>query len=447
MPWQRYVVDVALEVDPVTGEWVYDNVTVTVPRQAGKTTLMRPVILHRMGRVPDARVFMAAQSRDKARARWMDLTKDVKRSVLWRDVHRKVGNMNEELRWIPNDSTVVPIAPNGDGMHGETPDLIAIDELWWYDALRAATLQEAYVPGFTTKSGQAWKYSTAGTSKSWWLNTARATGRAAVEAGVTRGVAYFEWSLPDEIDGVPIEELDDERLVQACIDWNPSTLVRPASIVSAWTDLNDRSRFVRMYGNRTQEDQTLSWRAVDRLVWEGSTNLRPIPRSVPVALGFMCDDDNREASVSAAYRDESGRMWTELIKTGIGTQWVAGWVAARLERHDINQVATVAVGASRDVADALERAGVNVLKVQSWDYSAACSRHGEQLKDGLWKHRGEEALTSAARRARTRRVGAKGRAWDTDDEPITALESQTVAGWAFDHAPEPEKPLPKFWIG
>lgn len=430
----------------MSGEWVYDNVTITVPRQAGKTTLMRPVILHRMGRVPDARVFMAAQSRDKARARWMDLTKDVKRSVLWRDVHRKVGNMNEELRWKPNDSTVVPIAPNGEGMHGETPDLIAIDELWWYDADRAATLQEAYVPGFTTKSGQAWKYSTAGTSKSWWLNTSRATGRAAVDAGVTSGIAYFEWSLPDEIDGLPVEDLPDAALVQACIDWNPSTLLRPASVHSAFAEL-DRSLFIRAYGNRTHEDSLLLWRAITQPVWADATQLRPIPADAPVALGFMCDEDGREASVSASWRDESGVMRTELIKSAVGTEWVAGYVAARRERHSILEVATLSVGPSRDVADRLEKDGHRVLKVQSWDYSAACSRHAEQMKAGTWKHRGEPELTTAASRARTRRVGPKAWAWDGEGNPITTIESQTLAGWAFDHAPEPAKPLPAFWMG
>lgn len=446
MPWQRLVVDVALEVDPDTGEWIYDNVTITVPRQAGKTTLMRPVILHRMGRLEDARVFMAAQSRDKARSRWMDLTNDVKRSILWRDVHRKIGNMNEELRWKPNDSTVVPIAPNGDGMHGETPDLLAIDELWWYTADRAKLLQAAYVPGFLTKSAQAWKYSTAGTAKSWWLNTARATGRAAVEAGVTAGTAYFEWSLPDTIGGVAIDELAADKLVQACIDAHPSTMVRPASVWSAWTDLADRQEFIRAYANRTAEDADEMWQAIPKHVWESGISLRKIPADVPVALGFECHEDALESSVFAAWRDPQGQMLTELLATRPGTQWVAGFVTAKRERNKISQVASPAFGASREVADALERAGTPVLKVQTWDYGAACDRHFEQLKEGRWLHRGEPGSTSAASRTRWRKSG-KSRMWADNGDPATALPAQTLAGWAYDHAPEPEKPLPKFWMG
>jgi hypothetical protein len=36
MPWQRYVADVALEIDPETGLLAYRGVDVTVPRQSGR---------------------------------------------------------------------------------------------------------------------------------------------------------------------------------------------------------------------------------------------------------------------------------------------------------------------------------------------------------------------------------------------------------------------------
>src|SRR6266567_9250698 len=47
MPWQRYVADVALEVNPATGLLVYREVRVTVPRQSGKTTLDLAVSVQR----------------------------------------------------------------------------------------------------------------------------------------------------------------------------------------------------------------------------------------------------------------------------------------------------------------------------------------------------------------------------------------------------------------
>ena len=47
MPWQQRVADTALEVDPGTGRLAYREVTLTVPRQSGKTTLILALAVHR----------------------------------------------------------------------------------------------------------------------------------------------------------------------------------------------------------------------------------------------------------------------------------------------------------------------------------------------------------------------------------------------------------------
>ena len=47
-PWQRYVVDVALEVDPDTGLLSYDTISLSVGRRSGKTLLLFLMALRRM---------------------------------------------------------------------------------------------------------------------------------------------------------------------------------------------------------------------------------------------------------------------------------------------------------------------------------------------------------------------------------------------------------------
>ena len=47
MPWQQHVADVALELDPETGELYYEEVVITVPRQSGKTTLLIALMVWR----------------------------------------------------------------------------------------------------------------------------------------------------------------------------------------------------------------------------------------------------------------------------------------------------------------------------------------------------------------------------------------------------------------
>ena len=46
MPWQRLVVDTALEVD-AEGTPIYSQVTVQVPRQSGKSSLVLALMVHR----------------------------------------------------------------------------------------------------------------------------------------------------------------------------------------------------------------------------------------------------------------------------------------------------------------------------------------------------------------------------------------------------------------
>jgi hypothetical protein len=326
MPWQRYVWDVALEVqseaagDPSPGEWAYDDAMVTVERQAGKTTGIRPVIVHRCGSIRQARAFMTAQKRDKARARWMDATDDLLSSPLGLDVKRKVSIGHEELRWLRNHSTFQPFAPNEDDMHGETPDLVVVDELWAFDHDRAKALIAAYRPGFTTKDAQVWKLSTAGTPESWWLNSGRRAGRKAVDEGRRRGTFYYEHSLPDEVGGIPLEDLTDAQLVQACIDNHPALgwTLRPASLWSAFAEMDgDRNEFLRAYGNRTAEDSSKLWQAIAETVWLGAASPARIPADARVSLGVEVDPDRREASVSAGFRVH-GRMTAEVLRSEPG---------------------------------------------------------------------------------------------------------------------------------
>lgn len=475
MPHQQAFVDVFLEVqseaagDPDPGSWAYEDATETIQRRGGKTSTISPVIAHRAHMIDRARMFMTAQNRDKARSRWLDVTEDILGTALRSDVRRKIGNMNEELRWPRNGSTFVPFAPNEDGLHSETPDLVLVDELWAFDAEQARAIKAGYVPAFATNPGQALKMSTAGTPKSAWLNDEIAAGRKAVEAGVRLTKMYVEYGLPDLVDGVPVDELSPERLVEACIDWHPSVchtpgcegprnrrpcphgfIVRPSRIRAAYTEMNDRSEFTRAYGNRATGTVSDLWRALDREMWTAATKLTPIPSDAPVGLGFDVDPERREGSISAGHRDAAGRMWVEQLKTDPGTRWVAGTLLGYCERNRPRAVAVNNAGPARDIADEvakpLEEMGVALLRVQQWDYAAACNRHYDELKAGTWFHRGEAAVTGAASVVDWRTSG-QSRMWARVGDPITALVGQTLAGWAFDHAPEPEKPLPKFWMG
>src|SRR4051812_41305730 len=73
MPWQRDVIDVAMEVNPATGRLAYREVGLTVPRQSGKTSLILATAVHRaLGFGRRQNISYAAQTRQDARKKWED---------------------------------------------------------------------------------------------------------------------------------------------------------------------------------------------------------------------------------------------------------------------------------------------------------------------------------------------------------------------------------------
>lgn len=449
--------------DPEPGEWAYDDGTALLERRAGKTSLCAPVVTHRQRLVERAQMFMTAQTRDKARRRWIDITDDLMGSVLRGDVKRKTSIGHEELRWPATNGLLVPFAPNEDGLHSETPDFVLVDELWAFDAEQARGIKAGYVPAFATSSGQALKMSTAGTDKSTWLNEERAAGRAAVEAGLRLGRFYYEHSLPDRVDGVRIKDLDDDALIEACVANHPAVChfpgcvgprrrlpcphgftVRPAAIRSAWLAMNDRAEFIRAYGNRSAADLSALWTALEESVWGDQVDATAgIPVDAPARFGVWVDEDGLDAAVSSGWRDELGRMHVESIERRDGIRWVRHWFVEKESRRT-TPVAVPNVGAARDVADELEGVGVPVLRVSQADVAAAVSRHRQELKAGMWWHQVNTEATAAAAAVGLRKSGG-GQVWDRPGESISLVGSQTLAGWGFDHAPEVR--LSKFGMG
>lgn len=466
MPHQREIVDVFLEVqseeadDPEPGEWAYDNGTALLERRAGKTAIQSPLVTHRARLVERASMFMTAQNRDKARRRWMDITDDLLASPLKRDVTRKVSHTFEELRWRESQAVLMPFAPNEDGLHSETPDLVLVDELWAFDAEQARAIKAGYVPAFATSSGQALKMSTAGTDRSHWLNEERKAGRAAVRDGVRRGRFFYEHSLAPRIGGVRVRDLSAEDLIAACIANHPAVChtpgcpgprqkrpcphgftVRPAAIESSWVELNDRSEFTRAYGNVSANDEAELWTAVEQGTWRDQVDAAGIPESAGVVFGVWVDVDGLDAAVSSGWRDEMGRMHVETVHTEAGTSWVREWFLAKDTRRRTS-VAVPNTGTARDVADELELAGVPVQRIAQADVTAAVARHRKELKAALWWHRASTEATDAAAAVALKKAGG-GHVWDRPGDSISVLGSHTLAGWGYDHRP----PATPFWMG
>lgn len=462
MPWQAYIHDVANEVDPDTGWWAYDEVIVTVPRQAGKTTLKIPLYRHRLQLVPGGELWMTAQNGEKAVKRWTKATDAMLRLPnADRELKRWIGRSAWKLQDLATGALLVPFAPNDENMHGESPDLVDVDEWWAFDALAAEGLQAAYRPGLLTRNAQVWKTSTMGTEESAGLNADVKKGRAAVEMDRRTGTAYFEWSLEDEPGGIPIDELTDDQLVEACLAIHPAVGFHPTApaekmryqirqdLKRAGNDEGTLSRreYIRAYGNRLQSASG-GWKVIPQPMWVRQFSPRPIPVTAPVGMGFEVDPDGRDAAVAVAWRDSDGRARIEITKVADGSAWVAGTVAGLEKRWTVLQTAVQNSGPARHVADKVIADGVDVLRMSQMDFSAASQQFYAEVKAGTLWHLGQPPLNAAVEHVDKRRSGPTG-SWSWKVDPavsITALVAATAALWAVDHPRDTEPDIGPFRV-
>lgn len=443
-PWQQYVMDVALEVDD-DGVWAFDQIVLTVPRQSGKTFLIGPLVAQRMLERRTAALF-SAQSREDAEDLWMykivPQIVDSPQLAPVVDWTRGVGNRR---MWTRNGSEFKPVGPNPKKLHGKSPDLVWLDEVWAYPLEVAARLRQGYRPAWSMKPGQEWLSSTAGTADdSQWLNSLRRKGREQVEAGQRSGSAYFEWSTPEIVDGRQVWDLPDSELVPLILEHHPRRDhgLRASFVRSELADPGaDRTRrqVVRDFANVTEPSRADTGGVFSDAVMERARSGAKIPGDARIGLGVAVDPDRRDASIGICARDGLGVAVTD-DKRRLGTRWVAAEVIRLVDKYDVGLVAVVGAGPARSVADELDRAGVPLLRLTAADHAAACvgfaDEFGSDHPSVTWN--GGEEFRKAVAGAMGRRRSS-GVVWESKaDESIVSLPARTLAVWAFDHAPVPE---------
>lgn len=204
MPWQRHVADVVMEVDPDTGRLVYQEMGLTVPRQSGKSTWVEAKATHRCSATkffgPRQQVVYTAQTRSKAREKWeeefvadLEAARDFRSRI---SVHK--GNGNEHVRFANRSRWGLESSTEKAG-HGTVLDEAYIDEAF---AHRDFRLEQGFGPAMITRLNKllAW-ISTAGwIDGSEYLREKVDFGRLVALEGRQRGIAYFEWSAPEDTD-------------------------------------------------------------------------------------------------------------------------------------------------------------------------------------------------------------------------------------------------------
>jgi phage terminase large subunit-like protein len=254
LPWQRLVVDVALE--HVGGRLCYRDVAVSVPRQSGKTTLLLTLLVHRMLSADRQRLSYTAQTRLAARAKLLDTWwPQIAASPLRGRFSVTRGMGSESLR-SANGSVLTILSTDEAAGHGDVLDLAILDEAWALDA-RA---EQATRPAMATRpNAQLWLASTAGTDRSMWWRQKVDGGRATVDAGVTEGSAFFEWAAHPDAD------IGDPATWWSCMPALGHT-VEEATIAADLRAMHP-AEFRRAYGNQWPDEAAEGWAVISRDAW------------------------------------------------------------------------------------------------------------------------------------------------------------------------------------
>ena len=417
MPWQAHVSDVAGELD-ADGRPAYGTIVVTVPRQSGKTTLVRATSVSRCLQYPGNRSWYTAQTRNSARDRFMDAIGLLRRGPLAPHTSVRLTNGSESVSW-PNGAQWRLFAPQPDALHGETIDDATFDEAWAHDVARGNELLQAAIPaGSTRPRFQLWIISTAGDTSSQWLRDFVDAGRAAVDADARNGLAYFECSAPS---GALADVIAAHPAVGHTIT---------ADAVRQAHDVLPAGEFARAYGNLWTASGE---RALPELAWTAVQAPGPPPTGPPATLALDVSPDRSAAAIAVAWATDT-TPHVAVAAAGPGVDWIGDQVE-RLARRFAAPILYDETSPAAAVVDLLPT-DVARRSLGTRDVVVAAQQMFDAVMGARVAVRPDAALDAAAAAAVTRPVGDAwtwGRRRSGGD--ITSLIAATFALWGHAHPP------------
>jgi len=408
--------DIALEHD--AGILAYREVGWTIARQCGKTVAQFVLMLWRCLRWPGQIVRYGAQTGMDARAMLADTWWPLLEHSPLAEVLSFRRQSGHEALLFANGSRLGLVASTEKSAHGSTLDTACLDESWAHPDHR---LEQSVRPAMVTRqSAQMYVVSTAGTeTRSPFLWSKVQAGRQAVEAGVTDGLAYLEWSAPEDADPAAVET------------WRQAIPALGVTIDEATI----RGDFQGMPRHEFQRSMLNMWTSamgeavISIEVWESLAD-RDAPRPDSLILGVDLSPRSKSAAIAAA-GPRDGRLYVSILEHGPGSDWVA----PRLE--ELREELGAEVLADRKACAAIwgEIEPLGVVEVDAAGAAESCAYFLDLATRGKLRHRGEPELLSALDGAALRPL-ADSSAWSrrNSGSDISPLCAVTVAcfGWRWD---------------
>jgi phage terminase large subunit-like protein len=259
MGWQSLTVDVAME--HVDGQLVHREVDLSIDRQAGKSTVIIAVAVHRMLSAPGSWLTYTSSSRLAARRKllrvWAPL---IARSPL-RDKFSATKGTGTETLECSNGSVLMLLSGDEASGHGDSVDASFIDEAWSVDETAEAAVRPAMS---TRRNAQLWVCSTAGTAKSRYWRAKVDGGRTAATLGVDDGSCFVEWAAGRDVD------------VTDPTTW-PAFMPALGRTISEETVAKDLAsmplaQWKRAYCNLWDDETDAGWRVFNQADWLRATS-------------------------------------------------------------------------------------------------------------------------------------------------------------------------------
>lgn len=430
MPWQQAVADVGCELNPdYPGEWRYDTVIVTVPRQAGKSDLLGAIHTHRLIAYRNHLAVMTAQTGKDAGKRWRAIAKDIPKDDAARLFEIKRGKGAEYIEYLPSGSSLSPFAPTASAVHGDSLNLATIDEGWAFTEAQGRDVEGAIKPTFATiVNSQLWIVSTRGTANSEWLNNKIALGRASVGDPDSR-IAYFEWSADEAL-------ADEDPYGDATLAFHPALgHTQTARKLRHLGEDASPGEWRRAYLNLPTEtaETALDLAVWDSLRWnydpeDAPTSFDPPKRPEDVVIAWDAALDGASATIAAAWLDDADNPCVAIAATVPGTAWLRP-ALTRLAERGYRAIAADDRGVNRTIRDEL---GADFADLPlTWDqYGTACQSFLDRVRLGLLTHDGDRAVVEAIKVAVLRK-SPQFMVIDADKSagPVDPLRAVALAQW------------------
>lgn len=434
IPWQKIAGDLCTAIDPADPtRWRYSLVVITVPRQAGKTTILRAVHIDRLmkprpsGEKPTKPVTLwtTAQTGQDARKRFnqlADLTDT--NPVLSKLIKRRASVGSEHLRF--GLTSLAPFAPTPKALHGETTPFVSVDEAWAFDEATAATLLAAITPTMQNEPGrQLIIISTAGTRKSRWLWSLVKAGRAAVKDPHSR-MAYLEYSA----DPRYADDGDGDPLSLEALNFHPAVgHITTADDIRALYD-QDRSpgrldNIRRGFLNLWPSDMDLTGAGRSLTDYDAAAKAAETVNLTgqPGALALDVAADRSAAAIYAATQLNDGRTYVEIVESDAGVAWIH---AAELPAGTLWHDPTGYTGAAATDLDRPKH------PAKAGELAEATAGFLAAVADGTVLLAGSPELRRQWEIAETRSAGSGGFVFDPAKtaEPIDHLRAAALAWYA-----------------